>query len=109
MIEINGKTIETDPEGYLANLEDWTEDVAKVLSAQDELELTENHWKVLNWIRAYYEENSTAPNLRVMTKAIGNDLGEEYSDKKYLFDLFPYGPAKQAARYAGMPKPTGCV
>ncbi|MRR51838.1 MAG: TusE/DsrC/DsvC family sulfur relay protein [Rhodocyclaceae bacterium] len=109
MIEINGKTIETDPEGYLANLEDWTEDVAKVLSAQDELELTENHWKVLNWIRAYYEENSTAPNLRVMTKTIGGDLGDEYSDKKFLFDLFPYGPAKQAARYAGMPKPTGCV
>jgi len=109
MIEIHGKTIATDPEGYLANLDDWTEDVAKVLSAQDELELTENHWKVLNWIRAYYEENSTAPNLRVMTKAIGGDLGEEYSDKKYLFDLFPYGPAKQAARYAGMPKPTGCV
>jgi TusE/DsrC/DsvC family sulfur relay protein len=44
-----------------------------------------------------------------MTKTIGGDLGEEWSEKKYLFDLFPYGPAKQAARYAGMPKPTGCV
>ncbi len=109
MIAINGKEIETDAEGYLANLEDWSEEVAVVLSKQDDLELTERHWQLLNWIRNYYQENGTAPNLRVMTKNIGGDLGEEWSEKKYLFDLFPYGPAKQAARYAGMPKPTGCV
>ena len=109
MINVNGKEIETDAEGFLANLDDWSEDVAVVLSEQDQLVLGEKHWQVINWIRDYYAENSTAPNLRVMTKAIGNDLGEEFSDKKYLFDLFPYGPAKQAARYAGMPKPTGCV
>jgi tRNA 2-thiouridine synthesizing protein E len=109
MIDVNGKQIETDAEGFLANLEDWSEEVAKVLSAQDQLELGEKHWLVINWIRNYYAEYGTAPNLRIMTKSIGNDLGEEYSDKKYLFDLFPYGPAKQAARYAGMPKPTGCV
>lgn len=109
MIEVNGKQIETDAEGFLANLEDWSEDVAKVLSQQDQLELGEKHWLVINWIRNYYAEYGTAPNLRAMTKSIGNDLGDEYSDKKYLFDLFPYGPAKQAARYAGMPKPTGCV
>jgi tRNA 2-thiouridine synthesizing protein E len=109
MINVNGKEIETDAEGFLANLEDWSEDVAVVLSQQDDLKLGEKHWQVINWIRDYYAENATAPNLRAMTKLIGNDLGEEFSDKKYLFDLFPYGPAKQAARYAGMPKPTGCV
>jgi TusE/DsrC/DsvC family sulfur relay protein len=109
MITIDGRTIETDAEGFLANLDDWSEDVAKVLSQQDQLELGEKHWLVIKWIRDYYAENATAPNLRIMTKSIGNDLGEEYADKKYLFDLFPYGPAKQAARYAGMPKPTGCV
>jgi tRNA 2-thiouridine synthesizing protein E len=109
MIIVDGKEIPTDAEGYLANLEDWSEDVARLLSTQDSLDLTDRHWKVLNWIREYYQENGTAPNLRVMQKNIGNDLGEEYGDKKYLFDLFPYGPAKQAARYAGMPKPTGCV
>jgi TusE/DsrC/DsvC family sulfur relay protein len=109
MINVNGREIETDAEGYLANLDDWTEDVAAFLSQQDELALDENRWRVINWIRDYYAENATAPNLRVMTKLIGNDLGAEFADKKYLFDLFPYGPAKQAARYAGMPKPTGCV
>lgn len=109
MIEVNGKQIETDPEGFLANLDDWSEDVAAALSQQDQLALGDKHWQVINWIRGFYAENGTAPNLRAMTKSIGADLGDEFSDKKYLFDLFPYGPAKQAARYAGMPKPTGCV
>jgi len=109
MINVNGKEIETDPQGYLANLDDWTEEVANVLSEQDKLELGERHWQVINWIRNYYAENGTAPNLRLLAKLLPADLGEEFGDKQYLFDLFPYGPAKQACRYAGMPKPTGCV
>lgn len=109
MIVINGKEIETDAEGYLAQLEDWSEDIASHLAQQDNLQLTEDHWKLLNWIRAYYQENGTAPNLRIMQKLLKEELGEEWSDKRRLFDLFPYGPAKQGARYAGMPKPTGCV
>jgi tRNA 2-thiouridine synthesizing protein E len=109
MINVNGKDIETDAQGYLANLDDWSEDVANYLSGEDQLPLQERHWQVINWIRDYYAETGTAPNLRLITKLLPNDLGEEYGDKKYLFDLFPYGPAKQACRYAGMPKPTGCV
>ena len=109
MIDINGKEIATDAEGYLANLEDWSEDLAAHLSRLDNLDLTERHWQVIKWIRGYFEEFGTAPNLRIMQKTIGGDLGEVFADKKYLFELFPYGPAKQAARYAGMPKPTGCV
>lgn len=109
MIVINGKEIGTDAEGYLANLDDWSEDIARYLSEQDKLELTDQHWEIINFMRGYYAENGTAPNLRVLQKLLKEELGEEKSDKKYLFDLFPYGPAKQAARYAGMPKPTGCV
>ena len=109
MIVINGKEIETDAEGYLAQLDHWPEDIARHPPQHDTLQLTEEHWKLLNWIRAYYLENGTAPNLRVMQKLLKDDLGQEWSDKKRLFDLFPYGPAKQGARYAGMPKPTGCV
>ena len=109
MINVNGREIETDSEGYLQTLDDWSEEVARFLAERDELKLADEHWQVLRWIRDYYAENGTAPNLRVMSKMIGGDLGEQFSDKKDLFDLFPYGPAKQAARYAGMPKPTGCV
>ncbi len=109
MIVINGKEIGTDAEGYLADLDDWSEDLAIFLSERDDLHLTESHWEIINFIRRYYQENRTAPNLRILQKLLKEEFGDEKADKKYLFDLFPYGPAKQAARYAGMPKPTGCV
>lgn len=108
-IEVNGKTIDTDEEGYLTNLADWNEDVAKVLAEQDELEITENHWEVITFLREYYDEYQIAPAVRVLTKAIGKKLGPEKGNSKYLYELFPYGPAKQACRFAGLPKPTGCV
>ena len=75
MIVINGREIETDAEGYLAQLDDWSEDIASYLAQQDNLQLTDDHWKLLNWIRAYYLENGTAPNLRVMQKLLKEDLG----------------------------------
>jgi tRNA 2-thiouridine synthesizing protein E len=109
MIVINGREIATDAEGYLANLDDWSEDIANYLSEQDNLHLADSHWEIINFMRGYYAEYGTAPNLRILTKLLKEELGEAKADKKYLFDLFPYGPAKQAARYAGMPKPTGCV
>jgi tRNA 2-thiouridine synthesizing protein E len=109
MIIINGKQIGTDPEGYLADLDDWSEELAVLLSQRDDLQLTDRHWEIIQFIRRYYQEHRTAPNLRVLQKLLKEEFGDEKADKKYLFDLFPYGPAKQAARYAGMPKPTGCV
>jgi tRNA 2-thiouridine synthesizing protein E len=108
-IEVNGKTIETDEEGYLVNLADWDKDVAKVLADQDSLELTESHWEVIDFLREYYEEYQIAPAVRVLTKAIGKKLGKEKGNSKYLYELFPYGPGKQACRFAGLPKPTGCI
>jgi TusE/DsrC/DsvC family sulfur relay protein len=109
MIEINGRQVATDAEGYLANLDDWSSDIATYLSEQDNLHLTDSHWEIINFMRNYYQENGMAPNLRILQKLLKEELGEDKADKRYLFDLFPYGPAKQAARYAGMPKPTGCV
>ena len=109
MITVNGREIPTDTEGYLANLDDWSEEIAAFLSGRDNLDLTDRHWEIINFIRNYYQEYGTAPNLRILQKLLKEEFGEEKADKRYLFDLFPYGPAKQAARYAGMPKPTGCV
>ena len=71
MINVNGREIETDAEGYLQTLDDWSEDVAQTLADRDELKLGDEHWQVLRWIRDYYAENGTAPNLRVMSKMIG--------------------------------------
>ena len=108
-INVNGKDVEVDEEGYLVNLGDWNEDIAKALSDQDGLELTESHWEVIHFLREYYDEYQIAPAVRVLTKAIGKKLGKEKGNSKYLYELFPYGPAKQACRFAGLPKPTGCV
>ncbi len=108
-VAVKGKELEVDEEGYLVNLGDWSEDVANVMAAEDSLALTENHWEVINFLRDYYAEYQVAPAIRVLTKAIGKKLGPEKGNSKYLYELFPYGPAKQACRYAGLPKPTGCI
>ncbi len=108
-LEVNGKTFETDEEGYLANLNEWEPEVATAMATIDECDLSENHWEVINFLRSYYEEYQIAPAVRVLTKAIGKKLGKDKGNSKYLYQLYPYGPAKQACKYAGLPKPTGCV
>jgi len=107
-LQIDGKTYETDEEGYLANLGDWTPELATAMATADGAELEDNHWEVINFLREYYEEYQIAPAVRVLTKAIGKKLGKDKGNSKYLYELFPYGPAKQACKYAGLPKPTGC-
>jgi TusE/DsrC/DsvC family sulfur relay protein len=109
MIEVNGKSYEVDEEGYLVNLNDWNEDVAVYLAQTENVTLTEQHWEVLNFLRDYYNEFQIAPAVRVLTKAIGKKLGAEKGNSQYLYELFPYGPAKQACKIAGLAKPTGCV
>jgi tRNA 2-thiouridine synthesizing protein E len=108
-LEVGGKTVETDEEGYLVNLADWDEDIANELAKSEGVEMTENHWEVVNFLREYYNEYQIAPAVRVLTKAIGKKLGPEKGNSKYLYELFPYGPAKQACKIAGLPKPTGCI
>ncbi len=108
-IEVNGKVLDTDEEGYISNLSDWEPDVAEQMAKDDDCDLTDSHWEVINFLREYYEEYQIAPAVRVLTKAIGKRLGKDKGNSKYLYALFPYGPAKQACRYAGLPKPTGCV
>ena len=108
-IDVAGKALEVDEEGYLLNLNEWTEDAAKILAESENLELTDNHWEVIHFLREYYNEFQIAPAVRVLTKAIGKKLGKEKGNSKYLYELFPYGPAKQACKVAGLPKPTGCI
>ena len=108
-IEVNGTTYETDEEGYLVNLAEWNEDVAKVIAQSENVELTPSHWEVVNFLRDYYNEYQIAPAVHVLTKAIGKQLGPDKGNSKYRYELFPYGPAKQACKIAGLPKPTGCV
>ena len=108
-LDVNGVIYETDEEGYLANLSDWTVNIAKAQAVKDGAELGEAHWEVINFLREYYDEYQIAPAVRILTKAIGKRLGSDKGNSKYLYQLFPHGPAKQACKYAGLPKPTGCI
>ncbi len=108
-LQVNGSTYETDEEGYLSNLSDWSAELAEAMATEDGCDMSENHWEVVNFLREYYDEYQIAPAVRVLTKAIGKRLGKDKGNSKYLYELFPYGPAKQACKYAGLPKPTGCV
>jgi len=108
-LEVNGQSITVDEEGYLENLGEWNEDIATAMAAAEDVELTDEHWDIINFLREYYEEYQIAPAVRVLTKAVGKKLGKEKGNSKYLYSLFPYGPGKQACKYAGLPKPTGCV
>lgn len=102
-IEVNGQTVELDEDGFLVSLDQWNEDVALYLAKEEGVdELTEAHWKLINYLKGYFAEYGIAPMVRKMTKESGFSLKE-------IYDLFPSGPAKGACKIAGLPKPTGCV
>lgn len=109
MIEFNGKNIETDHQGYLKVVSDWSPELALVIAKGEEIELTEAHWEVINFVRNFYLEFKTSPAIRVLVKAIGQSLGADKGNSKYLYTLFPVGPAKQATKIAGLPKPAKCI
>jgi len=103
-IEVNGKKIELNEEGFLAHPEEWTDEVAKILAkAEEGLEdLSDEHWAVIRYIREYFLEKNLAPMVRTLCKTTGFPL-------MHIYELFPSGPAKGACKLAGLPKPDGCV
>ena len=107
--QFNGSTVEHDEEGYILELSAWSEELAKVIAEEEKIDMSEEHWEVVNFLRDYYEEYQIAPAVRVLIKSIKKTMGKEKGNNKYLYTLFPYGPAKQACKIAGLPKPTGCV
>ncbi len=95
--------IEVDEDGFMDNPEEWNEDVALALaSTEDVSELTEEHWKLVHYLRNYFQQYGIAPMIRKLCKETGFPL-------KKVYELFPSGPAKGACKVAGLAKPTGCV
>jgi len=102
-IEVNGQKIEVDEDGFLISIDNWNEDVARYFMKEEGIEeLTEEHWKVINYLRDYFFQFGIAPMIRKLCKETGFNL-------KKIYQLFPSGPAKGACKLAGLPKPTGCV
>ncbi|MFC2171918.1 TusE/DsrC/DsvC family sulfur relay protein [Acidobacteriota bacterium] len=101
--ELGGKMIEVDEDGFIQNPDVWDDKVAADLAKTEGVDdLTEEHWKVVNFLREYYLKFGIAPMIRKLCKETGFNL-------KRIYELFPSGPAKGACKVAGLPKPTGCV
>ncbi len=108
-MEFNNKHIERDAQGYLMNYTDWSEELVPLLAAEENIELTDAHWEVIRFVRNFYLEFKTSPAVRMLVKAMEKEHGAEKGNSKYLFKLFKLGPAKQATKLAGLPKPAKCL
>jgi dissimilatory sulfite reductase related protein len=101
--EYAGKTIETTEDGFLQNSSDWNTDIAEEIAKEEGIEeLNDRHMLVVNFMREVFEKSGDGPSIRKLTKESGVPTKE-------LYALFPKGPAKKAARIAGIPKPKGCI
>lgn len=109
MYDFQGKQVELDDDGFLLNLDDWSKELAIEMAGKEGVELTEAHWEVINFLKDYYKKYQIAPMIKILVKEIGKMMGKDKGNTKYLYQLFPAGPAVQACKYAGLPKPTGCV
>jgi len=95
----------TDAEGYLVDPTEWDETVAEKLARREDITLTEEHWKVLRFMRGYFDEHGIAADARFVIKFLKDELGLGTAGRNYLFQLFPYGYVQQACKIAGMRRP----
>ncbi|WAI11652.1 MAG: TusE/DsrC/DsvC family sulfur relay protein [Buchnera aphidicola (Macrosiphum albifrons)] len=101
--------IEKDSEGYLRKTKDWNIILAEEIAKKENIDLSPDHWKVIIFIRKFYFKFNITPSMRMLINSIKKEMGESKSNSIYLFKLFPQGPAKQASKIAGIPKPVKCL
>lgn len=104
-IEIDGKIIPTTASGFLENIEDWSEAVAKQIAEQEGVNMSERHWDLINYLRDEFLNNAgNQPNTRNMVKALSKKWDDKSVNAKSLYDLFPGDPSKQAGKIGGLPE-----
>jgi tRNA 2-thiouridine synthesizing protein E len=108
-LNIDGRSIELDKDGFLQNLSDWSLDVAHALSAEEGIKLSAEHLEILELLRGFYAEFQLSPATRPLIKYTALKLGAEKGNSMHLNRLFNGTPAKLAAKLAGLPKPTNCI
>ncbi|HEX6295877.1 MAG TPA: TusE/DsrC/DsvC family sulfur relay protein [Burkholderiales bacterium] len=104
-LEVAGKPLRVDDEGYLIDPADWNEQVAEALARQERIVLSDEHWAVIRFMREYYEQRQIAPDARHVMKHLAELKGAGKAGRNDLFLLFPYGYVKQACKIAGMRRP----
>ena len=102
---MNDKKIQIDAEGYLLDPADWSEEVAAEFARQEQIELNDEHWAVIRFMREFYEQRQVAADARFVIKFLADQRGQGNEARALLFRLFPYGYVKQACKIAGMRKP----
>lgn len=107
-LDVNGKEVLTDSEGYILNRDEWSEDFVNALARQEQLELTDEHWEVIRFLREFFREHGVQANVREMIKHFRKKWGPEKGSNRYLHEIFPRGgPQKQGNRLAGLLRTKG--
>lgn len=108
-LQVNSKTIETNDQGFLCNLEDWSEDYAETIAEKDGLELYNDHWELIWYFREFHEENLVNPTMHAMVRTLGKNKGQHFHDQKnyekHIYGLFPSDPTHELCKLAGLPMP----
>ncbi len=108
-MQINGREIELDGDGFLREFDSWDQTVADAFAAEAGIALTDQHCEILALLRNYYREFEQSPAMRPFVNYIKRELGPDKGNSIYLMQLFPGSPAKLAARIAGLPRPEHCL
>ncbi|MEX6678653.1 TusE/DsrC/DsvC family sulfur relay protein [Pseudomonas sp. W2Oct36] len=106
---VDGRSIALDKDGYLEDLNDWSNEVAEALALEEDIALTPDHWEILELLRGFYAEFQLSPATRPLVKYTALKLGADKGNSLHLNRLFNGTPAKLAAKLAGLPKPTNCL
>jgi tRNA 2-thiouridine synthesizing protein E len=107
-LTVDGREVLTDPEGYILNMDEWSEGFARAQAEREGLTLTDEHWEVIRFIREYYEDHNVQAQVRDMVMHFRKAWGPEKGNSRYLHDIFPMGgPQKQGNRVAGIRKTKG--
>ncbi len=109
MVGTHNANLALDKDGYLANLSDWSVDVADELARAMEVQLTPQHWEILYLIRDFHQRRGLSPVMRIMVKLVEKELGADKGNSLYLLKLFPDSPARLACKIAGLPRPVNCL
>ena len=107
--DYDGKVYKVTQHGNLLDSSQWNEKIAEHMAVKENIKLSEDHWEVINYLRKFYFEYGVTPMVRLLMKYMKENCSPEKSSEKYLYGLFPGGPARQGSRIGGLPEPQGCI
>jgi tRNA 2-thiouridine synthesizing protein E len=109
LIMPDGSLVAVDAKGYMTDAGAWRPEIAEHMAAADGISLTSEHWVILEIFREYFALFEIEPPMRALVSETRKKLGREKGSSRFLYQLFPEGPATQACRYAGLPRPISCI